>query len=183
MRRISIDTFGLTGAKDDAAFYPKRRRPAWYLSRPRLLTTLLCFLALYTWLNFGGHEIVIPRDPWDYVRDDSVTDIMNATLGVGRCLFVARSAPTCHRLVRSTIMFNVLTCSKFQKLLVLNLPAATTNMQLEFVDGVTGDSIKQSAYPPPQENIKLLAGIRGSWRTHMNALQRYLHLESLLYKN
>ncbi|KAF2447822.1 glycosyltransferase family 25 protein [Karstenula rhodostoma CBS 690.94] len=153
MRRISIDTLGMKGAKDGAAFYPKRRRTPWYLSRPRLLTTLLCFLVLYTWLNFGGHAIVIPRDSWDYVRDGSVTDIMNATLG-------------------------------FQKLLVLNLPfrtdrrdamtlsAATTNMQLEFVDGVTGDSIKQSAYPPPQENIKLLPGIRGSWRTHMNALQR-----------
>jgi hypothetical protein len=45
-------------------------------------------------------------------------------------------------------------------------------MKLEFVDGVTGDSIKQSAYPPPDENIKLPAGIKGSWRTHMNALQR-----------
>ncbi|KAL5393530.1 hypothetical protein DPSP01_000344 [Paraphaeosphaeria sporulosa] len=154
MRRISIDTFGMKGAKDSAAFYPKRRRSPWYLSRPRLLTTLLCFLVLYTWLNFGGHEIVIPRDSWDFVRDGSVTDVMNATLG-------------------------------FQKILVLNLPfrtdrrdamtlsAASSNMQLEFVDGVTGDSIKQSAYPPPQENIKLLPGIRGSWRTHMNALQRY----------
>ncbi|KAF2018938.1 glycosyltransferase family 25 protein [Aaosphaeria arxii CBS 175.79] len=72
----------------------------------------------------------------------------------------------------------------FQKLLVLNLPfrsdrrdaitlaAATSNMKLEFVDGVTGESIRESAYPPPKENIKLPAGIRGSWRTHMNALQR-----------
>ncbi|KAF2189457.1 glycosyltransferase family 25 protein [Zopfia rhizophila CBS 207.26] len=73
---------------------------------------------------------------------------------------------------------------QFQKILVLNLPfrtdrrdamtlaAATSNIQLEFVDGVTGDSIRQSAYPPPEENIKLPVGIRGSWRTHMNALQR-----------
>jgi hypothetical protein len=73
---------------------------------------------------------------------------------------------------------------EFQKILVLNLPyrtdrrdamtlaAATSNIALEFVDGVTGESIRQSAYPPPKENIKLPSGIRGSWRTHMNALQR-----------
>lgn len=96
MRHISIDTFGTKAARDGAAFYPKRRRAPWYLSRARLLTTLLCFLVFYTWLNFGGREIVIPRDSWDYVRDGSVTDIMNATLGVGRYLFVIRSAPTSH---------------------------------------------------------------------------------------
>ncbi|KAF1968409.1 hypothetical protein BU23DRAFT_602299 [Bimuria novae-zelandiae CBS 107.79] len=153
MRRIYIDAFGMSGAKSGRAYYPKRSRSPWYLSRPRLLTTFLGFLALYTWLNFGGHEIMIPGDSWEYVRDGSVTDIMNATLG-------------------------------FQKILVLNLrfrtdrrdaitlAAATSNMQLDFVDGVTGDGIKQSAYPPPVENIKLPSGIRGSWRTHMNALQR-----------
>jgi hypothetical protein len=55
----------------------------------------------------------------------------------------------------------------------ITLSAATSNIKLEFVDGVTGDSIRQSAYPPPEENVKLQVGIRGSWRTHMNALQRY----------
>jgi hypothetical protein len=78
----------------------------------------------------------------------------------------------------------ILTLPQFQKIFVLNLPfrtdrrdamslsAAISNIKLEFVDGVTADSIKQSAYPPPDENLKLLPGIRGSWRTHMNALQR-----------
>lgn len=55
----------------------------------------------------------------------------------------------------------------------MSLAAAASNMKLDFVEGVTGDSIRESAYPPPQENIKLNVGIRGSWRTHMNALQRY----------
>ncbi|KAH7095740.1 hypothetical protein FB567DRAFT_38079 [Paraphoma chrysanthemicola] len=54
----------------------------------------------------------------------------------------------------------------------MSLSAAISNIKLEYVDGVTGVSIKESAYPPPQENIKLLPGIRGSWRTHMNALQK-----------
>jgi hypothetical protein len=81
---------------------------------------------------------------------------------------------------------SILTRFKFQKIFVLNLPfrtdrrdamslsAAISNIKLDFVDGVTGDSIKQSAYPPPDENRKLLPGIRGSWRTHMNALQKYI---------
>jgi len=54
----------------------------------------------------------------------------------------------------------------------MTLSAAASNIQLDFVDGVTGESIKQSAYPPPDENRSLLSGIRGSWRTHMNALQK-----------
>ena len=58
----------------------------------------------------------------------------------------------------------------------MSLSAAISNIKLEFVNGVTGDSINQKAYPPPEENIKHIAGIRGSWRTHMNALQRYLNL-------
>lgn len=53
----------------------------------------------------------------------------------------------------------------------MSLSAAVSNIKVTFVDGVTGNSIKQSAYPPPDENRKLLEGIRGSWRTHMNALQ------------
>lgn len=83
MRRISIDAWSLTGAKNGSSYYPKRKKSPWYLSRPQLLTTLLGFLAIYTWLNFGGHEILIPQDSWEYVQDASVTDIMNTTLGVG----------------------------------------------------------------------------------------------------
>jgi hypothetical protein len=54
----------------------------------------------------------------------------------------------------------------------MTLSAAVSNINLEFIDGVTGESINPKAYPPPEENKKLLPGIRGSWRTHMNALQK-----------
>ncbi|KAF2264500.1 hypothetical protein CC78DRAFT_516679 [Lojkania enalia] len=152
MRRISIDTLGMSprGSSFTAA---KRRRTPWYLARPRLLTTCCFFAFLYLYLNYGGTAVLIPGDSYEYLADESLTDIHNSTLG-------------------------------FQKILVLNLPfrtdrrdaitlaAATSNIKLEFIDGITGDSIRQSAYPPPEENIKLSVGIRGSWRTHMNALQR-----------
>ncbi|KAF2276237.1 uncharacterized protein EI97DRAFT_419158 [Westerdykella ornata] len=153
MRRISIDTLGMISPKGTGFAVAKRRSTPWYLARPRLLTTCVCFATLYLWLRFGATTVVIPDDSFALLEDESLRDILNTTLG-------------------------------FQKILVLNLPfrtdrrdamtlsAATSNIALEFVDGVTGDSIRHSAYPPPEENIKLPAGIRGSWRTHMNALQR-----------
>ncbi|KAF2706799.1 glycosyltransferase family 25 protein [Pleomassaria siparia CBS 279.74] len=130
----------------------------WYLSRPRLVVTCCLFATLYLYLHYydGSTPTLIPEDSFELLKDESLTDIVNSTLG-------------------------------FEKILVLNLPfrtdrrdamtlaAATSNMKLEFVDGVTGDSIRNSAYPPPEENIKLSAGIRGSWRTHMNALQRIVN--------
>ncbi|CAI9633766.1 unnamed protein product [Alternaria burnsii] len=97
--------------------------------------------------------VLIPADSFAYVQDESLRDILNTTLG-------------------------------FEGILVLNLPfrtdrrdamslsAAASNIKLEFVEGVTGGSINEKAYPPPEENRKHSAGIRGSWRTHMNALQR-----------
>lgn len=153
MRRISIDTLGLIPSKSPSFSPAKRRRASWWTTRPRLLVTLLFFGALYLWLRLGGKTIIIPHDSYAYVQDESLDDILNSTLG-------------------------------FQKILVLNLPhrtdrrdaitlaAATSNMKLEFVNGVKGDAIAHSAYPPPEENFKLPSGIRGSWRTHMNALQR-----------
>ncbi|ORY15577.1 hypothetical protein BCR34DRAFT_622801 [Clohesyomyces aquaticus] len=153
MRRISIDPLGMTSPRSTSFAAAKRRRGRWYSSRPRLLATIFLFGIVYLYLNFGGTPVLIPEDSYQTLTDDSLKDIMNSTLG-------------------------------FQKILVLNLPfrtdrrdaitlaAATSNIQLEFVNGVTGDSIRQSAYPPPDENIKLPVGIRGSWRTHMNALQR-----------
>jgi hypothetical protein len=55
-----------------------------------------------------------------------------------------------------------------------NLAAAVSNMDVEFVMGVKGESIPEDAYPPggSTESIKLSKGIKGSWRSHMNALQQ-----------
>jgi hypothetical protein len=75
---------------------------------------------------------------------------------------------------------------QFQKLLVINMPertdrrdaislaAAASNMNVEFVMGVRAESIPEDALPPEgsTESIKLSKGIKGSWRSHMNALQQ-----------
>ncbi|KAH8649450.1 hypothetical protein BGZ60DRAFT_389973 [Tricladium varicosporioides] len=113
------------------------------------------------WFIFSSRS----RIPWrkdaglEYVlSDDSLRSIENSTLG-------------------------------FQKLFVINMPArtdrrdavdlaaATTNLKFDFIPGVGGDSIPEAALPPEgsRESIKMLKGIRGSWRSHMNALNEIVH--------
>jgi len=56
----------------------------------------------------------------------------------------------------------------------VSLAAAVSDMNVEFVLGVRGESIAEDAFPPGSstESIKLSKGIKGSWRSHMNALQQ-----------
>jgi hypothetical protein len=82
MRRISIDPLGMMSPRSNGAFYPAKRRSAWYLRRPKLLTTVLFFVGFWAWLRFGGHVVVIPKDSFEFVKDESVADIRNSTLGV-----------------------------------------------------------------------------------------------------
>ncbi|KAF1830599.1 hypothetical protein BDW02DRAFT_642038 [Decorospora gaudefroyi] len=143
---------GLMSPKTGATFEAVKRRSGWR-SAPRLLTTCVFFAVLWVWLNLTSSAILIPTDSFEYLKDEGLKEILNTTLG-------------------------------FEKIFVLNLPSRTdrrdaitlssavSNIKLEFVEGVTGASIHDKAYPPPEANKKLLSGIRGSWRTHMNALQR-----------
>ncbi|PMD54784.1 glycosyltransferase family 25 protein, partial [Hyaloscypha bicolor E] len=75
---------------------------------------------------------------------------------------------------------------QFQKLLVINmsertdrrdaviLAAAISNMNVEFVMGARRESILEDALPPggQTESLKLDKGIKGSWRSDMNALKQ-----------
>lgn len=53
------------------------------------------------------------------------------------------------------------------------LAAAIEGMDVDFLDGVGGDSILEASLPPEGSSaaLKLGKGIKGSWRSHMNALQ------------
>ncbi|KAH6711003.1 hypothetical protein BKA61DRAFT_694882 [Leptodontidium sp. MPI-SDFR-AT-0119] len=59
----------------------------------------------------------------------------------------------------------------------ISLAAAVTDLNVEFIEGVGGDSIPEAAFPPggSTESIKLSKGIKGSWRSHMNALHEIVH--------
>lgn len=54
----------------------------------------------------------------------------------------------------------------------ISLAAAVSGMEVDFIAGVGGDSIPEAALPPvgSSESVKLSKGIKGSWRSHMNAL-------------
>lgn len=84
MRRISIDTLGLMSPKTGATFEAAKRKRPWYSSRPRLLATCLVFAAFWTWLSLKTHEVLIPDDSFKYLKDESLRDILNTTLGVGQ---------------------------------------------------------------------------------------------------
>lgn len=83
MGRISIDTSKMSSAKGLGFAFSRRRKPAWYLARPRLLTTIVFFLGLYLWLKFCETQAVVPANSYAFLEDESLRDILNTTLGVG----------------------------------------------------------------------------------------------------
>jgi hypothetical protein len=86
MRRISIDTLGLMSPRFNSASEAAKKRKPWYQSRPRLLATVLIFAALWMWLNVGARKGLMPEDSFEYLKDESLKDILNTTLGVGHSL-------------------------------------------------------------------------------------------------
>ncbi|KAI6089125.1 glycosyltransferase family 25 protein [Hypoxylon rubiginosum] len=69
----------------------------------------------------------------------------------------------------------------FSKIFVINLPSRTdrrdamvlagavSNLSFSWIDGVTGDQVPDDIFPESDRGHS--AGARGSWRSHMNALQ------------
>ncbi|CAG8949002.1 hypothetical protein HYFRA_00002130 [Hymenoscyphus fraxineus] len=59
----------------------------------------------------------------------------------------------------------------------VSLAAAVSNFQIDFIEGVGGGSVPDNALPPEgsKESVNLSKGVRGSWRSHMNALQDIVH--------
>ncbi|KAE8348916.1 hypothetical protein BDV28DRAFT_142409 [Aspergillus coremiiformis] len=75
----------------------------------------------------------------------------------------------------------------FQKILCINLPSRTdkrdaimlgsslTQFHIDWVEGVSGDAMDPKAYPPRLGDLgrpRMLPGEIGSWRAHMNAIQK-----------
>jgi hypothetical protein len=79
--------------KAGAIFEAAKRKRPWYYSRPRLITTCLLFAGLWTWLNVGRYVVLIPEDSFAYLKDESLKDILNSTLGVGHLSHVSLLVP------------------------------------------------------------------------------------------
>ena len=56
------------------------------------------------------------------------------------------------------------------------LSAALSNLEIEFVDGVLGEDVVDSAIPSLDESPRKLGNTSiGSWRAHMNAIQEFVY--------
>lgn len=57
----------------------------------------------------------------------------------------------------------------------MTLAAAVTNLALTFVPGVRGADVLQKVLPPSERSKnENWTGKTGSWRAHMNVLQRFV---------
>ena len=57
----------------------------------------------------------------------------------------------------------------------LILTSKLTGIQLEWIDGVDGKVVPDSALPYPALHDTMNAANIGSWRGHLNALQTYIN--------
>ena len=79
----------------------------------------------------------------------------------------------------------LLTESQFQEVLVINVPertdrrdamtlaAALSKIDVTWIDGVAGQNVLDKVLPGDSFDKKISTGNKGSWRAHMDALQRY----------
>ena len=59
----------------------------------------------------------------------------------------------------------------------MTLAAAVTGLSLTFITGVRGADVQHKVLPPSERRKgENWAGKTGSWRAHMNVLQRHIHL-------
>jgi hypothetical protein len=49
--------------------------------------------------------------------------------------------------------------------------SALNGVDVEYIDGVTGNQVPDRALPPPASHDILLSGNIGSWRGHLNAIR------------
>lgn len=78
--------------------------------------------------------------------------------------------------------------SQFEKIYVIGLPARTdrrdgivlsaalSNMTIDLVDGVLGNTVVDKAIPTMEEHERMKDPVIGCWRGHMNAIQESVPL-------
>ncbi|KAK4168307.1 hypothetical protein QBC43DRAFT_296957 [Cladorrhinum sp. PSN259] len=124
------------------------------LSRPRNVT-IFVLLLIVVFLLFKSPSKAAPASALQYLKTlgGTYTEISNATLG-------------------------------FEQIFVINLPertdrrdaftlaAALTDVAVTWIDGVAGQHVLDKTLPSDSLDKNIPKGNKGSWRAHMNALQR-----------
>jgi hypothetical protein len=124
------------------------------------------------WIN--GSSIALPAGHFiSGSRHATVDDINNATLGVrGSLLLYSLTRLTCW--------------GQFEKIYVIALPARTdrrdgivlsaalSNMTIDLMDGVRGETISDKAIPAAEGYKRMPDPVIGCWRGHMNTIQEFV---------
>ncbi|KAF2101184.1 hypothetical protein NA57DRAFT_34782 [Rhizodiscina lignyota] len=88
--------------------------------------------------------------PSNFTKSDLLRDVFNKTLGFQKIFVINLPSRTDHRDA-------------------ITLAAALTDLELEFVDGVT--EVAEKALPPGGKEVKLNKGGLGNWRAHLNIMR------------
>lgn len=56
----------------------------------------------------------------------------------------------------------------------LTLQADLSNLKIDFIDGVKGDTMAEKAIPVTEAGVTLSPPVLGCWRGHMNAITEYV---------
>ncbi|KAH6647300.1 hypothetical protein BKA67DRAFT_663633 [Truncatella angustata] len=102
--------------------------------------------------NNFGHGDTAAADSSQQSSSHLIDDVYNSTLGFEKIFVVG--LPT--RTDRRDSMI---------------LAAALSNIEIEFIDGLLGETVPDKAIPAGPEYTRLPEPVIGSWRGHMNAIQ------------
>lgn len=101
----------------------------------------------------SGAEKPYGRDYHGHSTPDDINRVTNGTLGFGKVFVVGLPERT-------------------DKRDAISLSTALTGFDIEWVDGVRGETIPDKAVPFGIDRKKLMETNLGSWRGHMNAIRR-----------
>lgn len=158
---LAISSSSLTG------FHARKRAIRFSLLACLCLITLFV-VSLHSKLP-GLHKIAHNlAGTGDVIEASVLDDVFNSSLGVLLIVALVES----HELISS----------QFQKLLAVSLPERTdhrdrfilqcalSNLDIEFIDGVHGDTVEDKVLPASHSQLGLEE--KGSWRAHMNAIEQ-----------
>jgi len=151
-------------------------------SNPVVIAVSVSLILIFLLVQFGRSSVQAKASNFlSMAGSDSniVNDVFNTTLGVSYLLF----SPVSPRLAFRTDLSRT---AQFEKIFVVGLRARTdrrdgmvlsaalSNMNIEFVDGVRGETVLDKAIPSLEGHSRMADPVTGCWRAHMNAIQEFV---------
>lgn len=128
---------------------------SFYLLHPKQSLPQFSYGTTRTWATsaFSAEE-AYGRGYKGHTEPEDINRVTNGTLGFGKVFVVGLPERT-------------------DKRDAITLASSLTGFDIEWIDGVRGESISNKAVPFGVDRKKLMETNLGSWRGHMNAIRRY----------